>query len=609
VSQIELMQPKTESISRAAARALRKGILPHVPPPASPVSTRVTLELEAGPQAYPEISFTDPMREEGWQVAMQAGEAVPGKTSVVWTAEILLPQAPTMLYYHFLLADGTRIRERRQKEGVERPQFGVWDEQDFRIAVYLPDGAPPAWTRGQVIYQIVPDRFARGAETPRIDQSYQHKTLHLAWGDPPEHPPKSRDFYGGNLQGVIQKLDYLQDLGVSCIYFTPIFASPTNHRYDALNYRLIDPQLGTLEDLQELINQAGQRGIRVMLDGVFNHCSSDSIYFKEAQASKLSPYYRWFHFNHWPDDYVGWLKVKTMPEFVECPEVEAFFFGDDGPERGIAQYWLSFGTAGWRTDVTPWITGRYWRRFRAAVRKAFPEAFLVAEDWGDASKRLLGDSFDATMNYRFCYTVVGFAGSHINPLELDDRLETLRRDTPPGPFHAQLNLLDSHDTARAFTLLKKNHKRMVLSAALQLAYPGMPMLYSGDEAGQEGAYAENSRRAYPWDNPDPALLDFYRRAIKMRRQSQALSVGEVETVWIDPRGGYGFLRREGGEAVLALFNNGSRALRAEIAVSAPDGEWPDLLGLLAPAAIQNGLLKATLPPLGAGWYQITPGGG
>ena len=484
-----------------------------------------------------------------------------------------------------------------------------WEEQDFRIAVYLPQGAPPEWTRGQVIYQIFPDRFMRGAETPRIDHSYQYEALHNPWGAPPEHPPKSRDFFGGNLRGVIQKLDYLADLGITCIYFTPIFASPTNHRYDAINYRLIDPQLGSLEDLVELIERAGQRGMRVLLDGVFNHCSSDSIYFKEAQASKLSPYYRWFHFNRWPDDYVGWLKVRTMPEFVECPEVEDFFFGDGKPEGGIAQYWLSFGTAGWRTDVTPWLTEPYWRRFRRAVRKAFPEAFLVAEDWGDASKRLLGDTFDATMNYRFGYTVVGFAGSQIDPLELDDRLETLRRDTPPGPFHAQLNLLDSHDTPRAFTLLKKNHKRMILSAALQLAYPGAPMLYSGDEAGQEGAYAENSRRAFPWDQPDPRLFDFYRHAIHTRRSSRALSLGEVETAWIDPRGGYGFLRRDGDEEVLALFNNGRKPLQAEIAVNAPGGELPDLLGLIAPGIVQEGVFRVMVPALGAGWYALKRTGG
>jgi glycosidase len=596
----------SESISRAAARTVRKGNLPHVPPPASPVSTLVRLDLEAGPEAKPEIFFTDPLREDGWRVAMRAGEA-PG----LWTAEIRLPQEPTLLHYYFTLADGTLVREQRQKEGVQQPLFGAWEEQDFHIAVYLPQGAPPEWTRGGVIYQIFPDRFARGAETPRIDHTYHYKALHLPWGEPPEHPPKGRDFYGGNLRGVIQKLDYLVDLGITCIYFTPIFASPTNHRYDAINYRLIDPQLGGLEDLVELIERAGQRGIRVMLDGVFNHCSSDSMYFKAAQASKLSPYYRWFHFNHWPDDYAGWMKVRTMPEFVECPEVEDFFFGDGHPARGIAQYWLSFGTAGWRTDVTPWITDTYWRRFRRAVRRSFPEAFLVAEDWGDATKRLLGDSFDATMNYRFGYTVVGFAGSRLDPLELDDRLETLRRDTPPGPFHAQLNLLDSHDTPRAFTLLKKDHKRMILAAALQLAYPGVPMLYSGDEAGQEGEYAENSRRPFPWDSPDPLLVDFYKRAIHARRQSRALSLGGVETAWIDARGGYGFLRQESGEVVLALFNNGRKALSAEIAlnaeirVGAPDGARPDLLGLLAPARVEHGILRATVPPLGAGWYVVS----
>jgi len=200
--------------------------------------------------------------------------------------------------------------------------------------------------------------------------------------------------------------------------------------------------------------------------------------------------------------------------------------------------------------------------------------------------------------------VVGFAGGRLDPLELDDRLETLRRDTPPGAFYAQLNLLDSHDTPRAFTLLKKNHQRMLLAAAMQLAYPGVPMIYSGDEAGQEGEYAENSRRPFPWDQPDPLLLDFYKRAIQVRRLSRALSRGSVETAWIDLRGGYGFLRREGPEQVLALFNNGRKALEAEIPVEAEDGERPDLLGLLKPARVEHGVLRAKVPALGVGWFRV-----
>lgn len=588
---------KTEALSRAAAHVLRGGKLPHVPPPATPISTPVRIELEAGDETDPEAVFTDPRREHGWRVALEKGPK-PG----TWQAEILLPREPTLLRYHFELADGSLIRERRQVEGIEKPLFGVWQEQDFQIAVYLPENPPPAWVRGQVVYQIFPDRFARGGNPDQRGKSrcYQYETLWLDWGQLPEHPPKGRDFYGGNLRGVIDKLDYLEALGVTCLYFTPIFASPTNHRYDALDYTKIDPLLGTDEDLLELIQRCRDRGMRVLLDGVFNHCSSESVYFKSARADRRSPYYRWFDFTHWPDEWSGWVGVKTMPEIVECPEVEDFFFG----ERGIAQYWLSYGTAGWRTDVTPWMTDEFWRRFRRAVRFHYPEAYLVAEDWGNASHRLLGDSFDATMNYRFAYSVVGFAGGKLSPAELDDRLETLRRDTPPDHFHAQLNLIDSHDTPRAISVLEGDEQRLRLAVAIQLAYPGVPMIYSGDEAGVEGTYAEDSRRSFPWKDPNASLLDFYRRAIHARRNSTSLSRGEVATAWIDAHGGYGFFRRAGEEVVLALFNNGDSPLEALIPIrdQGHQGVWVDLLGGLPEATITGGFLRTTLPAKAFAWY-------
>jgi glycosidase len=555
------------------------------------------VELEAGDETDPEVVFTDPRREHGWRVAMEKGPE-PEK----WWAEILLPREPTLLRYHFELGDGSLIRERRQKEGIEKPLFGVWEEQDFQIAVYLPEDPPPAWVRGQVVCQIFPDRFARGGNPDHRSKSrsYEYKVIELDWGQQPEHPPKGRDFYGGNLRGVIEKLDYLVDLGVTCLYFTPIFASPTNHRYDALDYTKIDPRLGTDEDLQELIHKCRELGMRVLLDGVFNHCSSESIYFKSARADRCSPYYRWFNFKHWPDEWTCWVGVKTMPEFVECPEVEDFFFGD----HGIAQYWLSYGTAGWRTDVTLWMTDEFWRRFRRAVRRSDPEVYLVAEDWGNASHHLLGDSFDATMNYRFAYSVVGFAGGKLTSAELDDRLETLRRDTPPASFHAQLNLIDSHDTPRALSVLEGDKQRLMLATAIQLAYPGVPMIYSGDEVGVEGAYAEDSRRSFPWEDPDVALLDFYRRAIHARRKNIALSQGEVATAWIDERGGYGFFRQAGEDVVLALFNNSDSPVEALVPIGKQgyQGNWGDLLGGLPEAAIKEGILCTILPAKGFAWY-------
>jgi len=595
------LEPKAEaSGSRLLSdRPTRPASRPHFPPPASPTSAVVRLTLQADAEAYPEAVFTDPRREHGWRVALTPQE------EGVWVADIKLPQEPTLLRYHFEVADGTVVRELRQAEGVEKALYGVWEERDYRIACYDPNGTPPDWIRDQVIYQIFPDRFAQGDPTnlkKGLPQMNGRPVIYNKWTDLPEHPPKGRDFYGGDLQGVISKLPYLKELGITIIYFTPIFASPSNHRYDALDYMQIDPRLGTEEDLKELIEKAGRLGIRILLDGVFNHCSHESNYFKAAREDKLSSYYRWFNFVDWPDKWEGWAGVRSMPEFVECPEVEEFFFGQDG----IAHYWLSLGAAGWRTDVTPWITDEYWRRFRRAVRRDYPDAYIAAEDWGDATHRLLGDSFDATMNYRLGYSILGFAGSKLAPWELDDRLDTLRRDTPPPAFFAQMNVIGSHDTARILTVLG-SRERVMLAASMQLAYPGVPMVCYGDEAGIEGAYAEASRVAYPWGREDLELLDYYRRAINTRRASKALSLGDAQTVWVDEQGGYGFVRTYEGERVLALFNNGDTALQATISLGedVPEGERADLLGTLSVAQVEGGVLRAQLLPLSAQWFELS----
>lgn len=582
------------------ARNLRQGKLPHLPPAASPVSSLVQLELEASNDMFPEAIFTDLRREHPWRVALApAGENL-------WRATILLPQEPTILRYYFELADGTRIQEHRQMEGVIEPLFGVWQDQDFRIAVYTPEGNPPGWVAGQVAYQIFPDRFARGDPNNRAKgpaTTYKYEVLLKEWDKLPEAPPKSRDFFGGDLRGVIDRLDYIQELGITCIYFTPIFESPTNHRYDASNYFKIDPRLGTEDDLRELIEKAEARDIRVLLDGVFNHCSQDSLYFKAARADKLSPYYRWFAFKKWPDKWEGWSDVVDMPEFVECPEVEEFFFG----KGGVAQHWLSYRTGGWRTDVTPWITDEWWRRFRAAVRRSYPEAYLIAEDWGDATHRLLGDSFDATMNYRFGYSVGGWAGGKLSPLELNDRLETLRRDTPPAQFMAQLNLLGSHDTIRLLTKLKGNQAQVMLAVSFLLAYPGIPMIYYGDEVGIEGDYAEDSRRTFPWDALDQKqdLLSFFRKAIHIRRTSAALKFGNVSTLYAD-NSIYAILRQYENEHVVALFNN--RAVPVEVTFAIGEVlqkvEWTLILGENVAFQTVDNYFTTALPAFGMMWFRV-----
>jgi glycosidase len=588
-----------------AARRLRPSGPFHLPPTAQPIRTSVELAIEDAP-SQPEVVLRDIRRDISWRVAMTA------TASRTWTAQILLPSVPTIVRYHFEFPDGSTLLELRQHEGRNVPIYGEWEKRQFQIAAYDPNAMPAEWTLGQVIYQIFPDRFAIGDRAKvKPDRSvYGQEPFYLMWTDKPEHPPKGRDFYGGDLRGLIERLDYLADLGIDCVYLCPIFESPSNHRYDTVDYLRIDPLLGTEQDLTELIDKAHAHNIKIMLDAVFNHCSCDSRYFNlaglfgddiGAAQTKESPYYRWFEFKNWPKEYDGWIGLRHMPEFVECPEVEEFFIGP----QGVAVHWLERGIDGWRTDVTRWVTDEFWRRFRRAVRAVNPAVYLVAEEWEDASHYLLGDLYDATMNYRFAWAVQGFlAVDKLSPSELDDRLEMLRRDTPPPAVLAQMNLIDSHDTARALTVCGGDKRRFLQMVAFQLAYPGAPMIYYGDEAGLQGDYAESGRRAFPWGGEDADVLPFYRRALAFRRQSKALRLGNVESLVInDDQRVYVFARRLDDEAVYVAFNASDKPAKVEIQLRAgEDGAWHDALDQHPNVESVTGTLSIEITPHGAAWY-------
>ena len=565
----------------------------HTPPPASPVAV-----------------LTDTRREQSWRVALSYQDS-----DRLWTCELLLPREPTVLEYHFeTIRDGI-IRDLRQDEGVIKPLYGVWKECPFKIAVYDPDSTPPEWTRGAIVYQIFPDRFhrvdgveggpkgeSRGDDDRRV---YGSRPRELSWNDDPELPPRGRDFFGGTLEGITRKIEYLKELGISCIYLTPIFESPTNHRYDATDYFRIDPRLGTREDFRALLAAVHSAGMKIVLDGVFNHCSVDHPAFRAASVDRESPYFRWFSFDPWPDNYGRWEGVAAMPQFVECPEVEEYFYGRDG----VVEHWLAEGIDGWRLDVVPWKSTGFWRALRRSARKANPDTYLISEDWADSSHRFLGDTFDATMNYRFGYSVIGFANGKLTPSELDDRLETLRRDTPKPSFHAQFNLIGSHDTARPLTTFDGDTHRLKLAVAMQCAYPGVPMVYYGDEAGLEGEYAEAGRKPYPWDSPNVDLREYYRRVLTTRRTSRALSEGDVLTVHADDdTSTYAFMRLLDEDHVIAAFNAGSETV--ELRITLPDGlnrsdrvrEYHDLLDLQPPAAREDDTLRITLAAYSSGWF-------
>ncbi len=594
-------------ISREAAKRLRPEGAFHLPPAAMPVRTSAELVVENS-SLQPEVFITDTRRQMGWHFFL-----APTEVAGTWKATLRAPVEPTILNYIFEFRDPDPdapahppLLEIRQIEGRNTAIYGEYEQMPFKIAVYDPDRMPADWTQGMVIYQVFPDRFANGDPTNDhlMKGVYGHEAQLRRWGERPEHPPLGRDFFGGDLRGVIDHLDHIDELGIDTIYFTPIFDAPTNHRYDAIDFMKIDPMLGTEADLEELLEKAHARGIKIVLDAVFNHCSSDSIYFDitnkfgtGAYHSQQSPYYRWFDFQEWPAKYRGWIGLGFMPEFVECPEMEEYFCGPEG----VTAYWLSKGIDGWRCDVAFDNSDEFWRRFRKRIDRVKPGAYSVSELWIDSTHYLLGDTFNATMNYRFAWAARGFlATDDLTPTELDDRLSCWLRDTPAPAVKAQMNLLDSHDTGRVLTACNGELKRFQQIIAFQLAYPGAPMIYYGGETGLEGDYAEDGRRTMPWDNLDQAILGYFKHLIHYRRGSKALRLGDVEAVVIDDaQKVYAFRRWYEDEVVFCAFN--ASDVTAEIKLPLLPGDWADALGGNAIEARTDALV-AWIEPRGAAWF-------
>jgi neopullulanase len=445
----------------------------------------------------------------------------------------------------------------------------------------------PDWVKDAVFYQIFPDRFARSERVP--------KPSHL---EPWDSPPTVHGFKGGDLLGVAERLDYLQELGITAIYFNPIFQSAANHRYHAHDYYRVDPILGGDGAFRELLDAAHARGIRVVLDGVFNHASRGFYQFHHTlENGAASPYLDWFHFdegrlrasnrlNAYPDPeaaqhplagrrslealgYQAWWDLPALPKFnTGTPAVRRFMFD-------VARHWIEFGIDGWRLDVPQDIDDdAFWQEFRRVVKAANPEAYIVGEIWSEAHRWLQGDQFDAVMNYVFDRACLGFFGG--------ERLDTFQ---PPGGFPlqplgavqfadeidrmlvlydwevtlVQLNLLSSHDMPRFLTLVQGDKEALKLATLFQMTFPGAPCIYYGDEVGMEGKHDPDCRRAFPWDETrwDADLLAFSRRAIALRHEHPALRRGRYLRLYADERRGvYAFARQGEEETLVVVLNNG-----------------------------------------------------
>ena len=376
------------------------------------------------------------------------------------------------------------------------------------------------WMRNAVFYQIFVDRFFKGDNAK--DSSY----INMKWGERPT--PKS--FAGGDLKGIIQKLDYIQDLGVNAIYLTPIFLSVSNHKYDIIDYKQIDPMFGTEDDLKELVIQAHSRGIRVVLDAVFNHCSMCSSQFQDViKQGKKSKYFNWFIIDgEYPDpkkmNYECFAACNYMPKLnTAVSEVQNFLID-------VGLYWIRKADIdGWRLDVSDEVSHDFWRKFRSAIKAEKPDCVLIGESWHDASDFLRGDQFDSIMNYAFTKACLDyFAHGKYSSEQMADKLNSILMRNASPVNDMMLNLIDSHDTHRFFSETGKNKKRLLCALALEAVFPGAMCIYYGTEICMEGGYDPDSRRCFNWDKTfwDTEFLDEFKEILRLKNE-RSIKYGNI----------------------------------------------------------------------------------
>ncbi len=447
--------------------------------------------------------------------------------------------------------------------------------------------ATPDWVKDAVFYQIFPDRFAKSG---RFGQNgYLPKPTNLQpWGS----TPTFHGFQGGDLLGIVEKLPYLKELGITALYLNPIFASASNHRYHTYDYFQVDPILGGNQALTELLNEAHRRGIRVILDGVFNHASRGFFQFNHLmECGPESPYTDWFHVHGWPinafhdgqsPNFDAWWGIASLPKFnTQTPAVREFLWR-------VATYWLKQGIDGWRLDVPNEIDDdEFWREFRRRCKAVNPDAYIVGELWGEANRWLQGDQFDGQMNYMFTRAVLGyFSGTamdqtdtvrmgygYIQPLNASQFATELDR-IYNKLYHQEIvfslmNMLGSHDTPRTLTVARHDKTALRLMYLCQMTLPGTPNIYYGDEIGMSGGHDPYCRGAFPWHDEgswDVTLLEDIKQYIQLRHDNPVLRRGSFSIMYANEFAVV-YQRKYRGQTAVIAFNMGER----EETIIAPPG--------------------------------------
>ncbi len=479
--------------------------------------------------------------------------------------------AETGLYFYYFYIVGATGGFRLFKYGDDT---NMEDGALWQISCVPADFTTPPWAKGGLIYQVFPDRFCKSGNCD-LSEKLTPYSVHENWNEEVTWQPTAEglvlnnDFYGGNFQGITEKMDYIASLGTSILYLNPISKSFSNHRYDTGDYKTPDPMLGTMEDFRAMCQAAHQYGIKVILDGVYSHTGSNSLYFNREGAfgeggaynAPSSPYTGWYCFQQWPDRYHSWWGFDTLPTINKLnPDFIRYIIEDDD---SVVTHWLNAGCDGFRLDVADELPSEFLALLKRRIRQIRPDALLIGEVWEDASNKIsynkrcryfVDGVLDSVMNYPFRTAILNFVTEQNGGWALRSTVMTIAENYPHQVLHSNMNLLGTHDTPRILTALadpfegsreEMAHrflspeqialavKRLMLATALQYTLPGIPSLYYGDEAGMEGHKDPFNRRPYPWGQENPELLAHFRSLGALRKACPALQEGDISFIQAD----------------------------------------------------------------------------
>lgn len=481
----------------------------------------------------------------------------------IYGGEFSIPHPGLYFYYFYIDTTDGGFRLFKQGDDTNMEDGSLWQLSCIPADFHTPD-----WAKGATIYQIFPDRFCKSGQcdlTGKLEPYTVHKSWYeeVQWKPLPDGTVLNNDFYGGNFRGIAEKMDYIASLGTTMLYLNPISKSFSSHRYDTGDYKTPDPMLGTQEDFAALCRAAHDHGIRVILDGVYSHTGSNSLYFNRdgsfescgAYNSQESPYYSWYTFHHWPHTYNSWWNFDTLPTVNKMDPAFIRYIITD--EDSVVAHWLNLGADGYRLDVADELPDEFIRLLRQRIKQINPDALLLGEVWEDASTKcaygmrrtyFTGGELDAVMNYPFRTAIINYVRGIDGGKGLKDTVMTIVENYPREVVHCNMNLLGTHDTSRILTALvddfdgsreekAKRHlsrnqfdvayDRLLMASFLQYTLPGSPSLYYGDEACMEGYRDPFNRRPFPWGRENPDFLNHFQRLGRLRREHEAFRLGDI----------------------------------------------------------------------------------